>query len=746
MPRNRPPAPRALVLGLLLFLSRPAAQGGPPPAGGVDREAMWPAPAAEDWERPVAITFERSFEDALALARTTHRPILVCVNMDGEIASEHYAGLRYRDPALAPLFEPYICLIASVYRHTPRDYDEAGRRILCPRFGSVTCGEHIAIEPILYERFFEGQRVAPRHIMLELDGSETYDVFYAWDTASVFEAIQTGIAERKVETRPLPSGDRPLVELVQSPSTSDREALERAFADGSKEERQALLDAAQAAGGEPPVELLRLALYGLDAGQAQTARRLLARSSAPAAVDLIGETLSASLAAVEREELIGALERIGIQVERARTLAVVHRGLARASESLDVDGWRAALADGSAPARPALPKAFDELAAQVDYAGAAARARPADGALELALAEAWLGLAVDPKTANVLGSDPRTKSAYARLQLEDARGAAERARALGEGGWRATAVLALSAYYLGEKQAGYKAAETALSEIPPGETRWSAMALVALFAEGRQQAIAAAVREKTDWPASWMTDVHAAYSVIARHPLGSDLHAVAHHDFLQDFGAAGEARRVLDEGLARFPLSPLLHDRLRSEILASEGAARLEAAYAARLPEAAEGVELGWFRSYTALVSAEFQRRARAPEEARAAYQRGIAGFEAFAAARPAERASADHYIALALAGLARIALEADDVELALEQLLASFKRRPEAAANLDGLGISPVGTAQMLRSRCVATGREAEAKAVLAALERLHALDPALLELPAFERGGPQPPRSRRD
>jgi len=53
--------------------------------------------------------------------------------MDGEIASEHYAGIRYRNPDIAALYEPYVCVIASVYRHTPRDYDEQGSLYLLIR-------------------------------------------------------------------------------------------------------------------------------------------------------------------------------------------------------------------------------------------------------------------------------------------------------------------------------------------------------------------------------------------------------------------------------------------------------------------------------------------------------------------------------------------------------------------------------------------------------------------------------------
>ncbi len=155
---------------------------------GVSREQMWPAPTAQDWKKPVLITFQRTWGDALAVSKETGKPILICINMDGEIASEHYAGIRYREPEKAALYEPYVCVMALVYRHSPRDFDQQGHRILCPRFGSVTCGEHITIEPILYEKYFDGQRIAPRHIMVELDEQETYDVFYAFDTDSVSKA------------------------------------------------------------------------------------------------------------------------------------------------------------------------------------------------------------------------------------------------------------------------------------------------------------------------------------------------------------------------------------------------------------------------------------------------------------------------------------------------------------------------------------------------------------------------------
>ena len=128
------PTVLAFVLGLAApaLLAQESLPGGPPPGSpprlpdGMTVEEMWPPPTEEDWAKPVLIEFERTWEDALAVAAETQKPICVCINMDGEIASEHYAGVHYRTPETAQLFDDYVCVIASVYRHTPRDHDENG--------------------------------------------------------------------------------------------------------------------------------------------------------------------------------------------------------------------------------------------------------------------------------------------------------------------------------------------------------------------------------------------------------------------------------------------------------------------------------------------------------------------------------------------------------------------------------------------------------------------------------------------
>jgi hypothetical protein len=721
-----------LHLALVLIpssLALPAAQPPATPQPG-SREAMWWAPTGEDWKKPVLIQWQRTWDDAVALSKETGKPILVCINMDGEIASEHYAGVRYRMPEITKLYEPYVCVIASTYRHTPRDYDEQGRRVLCPRFGCVTCGEHIEIEPILYEKFMDGRRIAPRHIMVELDGKETYDVFYAFDTASVFQAIGDGISKRQGPP-PVVRGDRSLLEKVASPDSNDKAAVESAFLSADPAQRRALLDAALARGKDAPIDLLRLALFGLDPEQSKLARQLLAQSTAPGAVDLIAEALRAPLEAGERDALVAALARLGEASPRARTLAVVHKGLGTRSTAVDVEQWNKAL-DSAAQggATYAAHPDREELEARIESKSAAAQ-QGSDATTQLELAEAKLAHAKDPATQHALANDLRTGRKFARLMFEDAYRSALAAEQFGATGWRVNSAIALAAKELGHDEEAYARAEAAVLGMPPDVQGWHSLAVLELFAHTRQKAISKAVVAKEQWPQRWMTDMHAAYGVLARHPLGTDQHVVDHYDFLHWLGARGQAARVLDHGLTRFAASPLVHERFRGRVLEQKGADGLGAAYDALLAKPNAPADIRWFAGYAALVAAEFQRRAGRADEALMSYERGAAHFEKFIADNPQRRDSADHYVAMAHGGRARVLYEAKDDARALQEVLAAFTRCAASSATLDGLNFSTVDTAKVLLTRLKAEKRDD----LVAQLEgAMRQLDPELLRLPAYE------------
>lgn len=717
----------------LLSLCMPSveAQSMRPTPGA--REAMWPAPTAEDWAKPCLIQWQRNWEDAKAASRETQRPILICVNMDGEIASEHYAGIRYRQPEITELYAPYITVIASVYRHTPRDYDDQGRRIVCPRFGTVTCGEHIAIEPLLYEKYFEGSRISPRHIAVELDGEETYDVFYANDTISVFTTIQKGITEREGELLPRLENQGPIEELVTSHYSADQAAVEAAYAQGSQEQKRKIMKRVVQAGKDAPLDLMRMAVFGLDLEMARLARQGLAAATDVASIDLIAEALKVPMDAAEREALILALERLGAQEPRARTLAVVQRGLASKSEALSVSEWSTALKDTQVSSYQAADRYELEASVKARSSVRQAPKKTAEDFLELA--EASFALAIDPSTTALLGTDVKSQKRFGRVMFSDAKQAALDAERLGAKSWRVDTLIALSAYYQGEYEESYVRAERAVKDLPSGEESWNAMALLALFAQARQVSIQKAQSEEREWPASWLTDVNAAYSVLARHPLGTDLQVVAQYDFLHGLGATSPAGEVLSAGLKRHPASGQLHSRLRKRLLDEQGIDGLESAYERMLVQPDAHPSLPWYAGLGSIVAAEFHRRAAADDRALAAYDRCIQLYELSNESNPDWSDSSNHYIALALAGQAHLLMQREDLQGSLEHILARFEKRPMSAASLDGLNISPAGTAKLLRSVLSRKGDQARLEVLQGALDRLDALDRSLLDLPEFER-----------
>ncbi len=734
------PAPSlvaAVAASMLCFAATGSAQEGVPPPPGLVPEQMWYAPTAADWQKPVAIRWQRTWDDAVRLSQQTKQPILVCVNMDGEIASEHYAGVRYRDPELAKLWEPYVCVIASVYRHNPRDHDDQGLRIPCPRLGNVTCGEHIAMEPIVFEKFLDGKRISPRHIMVELDGKEVFDVFYTWDTQSVFDTLRDGIQKREIQAKPVVKGDRSLREKLESPDSRDREELERLFADTDAEQRRAILQQALATGAIVPIELLRQAAFGLDPELAKQARTGMQKATDIGTIELIADTLKAPLAAEERKALAQSLRRFAGTSSRAQSLAAAHSGLAGSKPALDVERWRTALTG----------QTYAAAATSVDRAATAAASdralaeRPDDPAALLDVAESSLLQALD--TTSAVGRGPgRAVRQQRALLLDDAERALQRAVRAGATGWRPEALAALLAHHGGQSAKAYGHAITAAPQLPAEAESRLAVELLALFAEARQQAIVVAVRQTQDWDPSWMSDVHTTYGLLQKHPLGTDQHSADHYDFLHYFGAP-EVDAVLDRGLERFPLSPRLHERLRARRLEQGGPEALQQDYERRLAQPGAAPALPWFAGYAEMVAAEHHRRAQQDDAATRAYQRAIDRFARYRAATGNQ--DGEHFVAMSHGGIARLRLQAGDRAGTFAALQASFATNPAAAAATDGLGITTMQTAEMLRARCT----EAKDEALLQQLEAaLLALPSESFELPEYERpssgqaGGRRPRR----
>jgi len=712
-----------IVLGIALMTTFGAAQDpsdgrGPanPPRGDA-RQAMWPAPTAEDWAKPVKITFQRTWKDAVAVSKETNKPILVCINMDGEIASEHYAGIRYRDADIAKLYEPYVCVIASVYRHNPRDHDDQGRRIPCPRFGSVTCSEHIWIEPLIFEKFCDGRRVAPRHIAVDLDGKETYDIYYRNDVKSVIDDVRDQVPQDETrKPKVIVRGDRPILERVGSRDISDRKAVEEAYRKGDKKARQSLLDAAMNNGDAEQIDLLRLAIFGLDVNASKSARTALTKVQTADAADLLSDALRVPMDKEERATLIAALKRLGAESPRARWLAGVHEGLEGGSTTVDVKRWLEPQTKGLPGAKPGEYSAG--VASAVEAHARASQDRPKDPAAHLDLAESTLALAM--RAPQVYADNPRLARLVTWQLFEDARQATKAAEALGAKGWRLHTVSALAEYYSGNRELAYEKAEIAIKELPPGHTGWSSMAVITIFAEARWKAIKAAVKKGENLPPEWLRDLNAAYTMLLKHPLGTEKQVLWHYELLSWLGARYRSVRVLQEGLNRFQTSRALHAKLRERVIKFRGPDALEMTYASMVEASENPTRLLPFAGYASVVAGEQNRRARRFKQALTAYERAIVYYERAVKEDARYKPSSDNSIALTFAGMARVAYQLEDDDGALKYILASFTRQPQMAGERDGMGITPGETAQMLLTRLRDKKRYEEAKQLDDALGKI--------------------------
>ena len=715
---------RSLTPLFLLSLLAPAlAQEGVPQPKGLVPEQMWYAPTAKDWAKPVLIRWQRTWQDAVRLSQQTKKPILVCVNMDGEIASEHYAGVRYRDPEVAKLFEPYVCVMASVYRHNPRDYDDKGRRIPCPRLGCVTCGEHIALEPLVYEKFLDGKRISPRHIMVELDGTEVYDVFYTWDLKSVWKSLEDGIKNRKIQAPPIVKGDRSLAERIASPDSEDRESIEKEFAAADPALRQRMLDLGLKAGENVPLELLRQAAYGVDPDLAKKARGGMQQTKDPLAVELIADTLRGPLAPEERKGLVDALDGFSETSTHARTLATAHRGLDSGKSTIDGKKWQSVLVGeaytGAVPTdRAAVASERDAVLAK----------KPNDPVAQLDVAESSLLQALEMQFRSGRGQ-MRLARMQRKLLLEDTERHLTQAIKGGAEGWRPDALQALLHKENGRYRKAHELAAKAMPQLPPDAPGRLSMELLTLFAHGRQFAIQRAVRNKEKWPGEWMTDVHTAYSLLLKHPLGTDANIADHYDFL-NFFRSPDTEVVLEHGLKRFPASAGLHQRLRSQLLRKGGIKLLESDYKKRLGAQDAPKVMPWFAGYASLVAAEQHRKRRNPDAAKASYRQALDHFAAYKTATASTDAA--HYEAMAHGGMARLALDKGDLDLTFSELQQVFDICPTAASAVDGLSITAMQTAEMLRGRALDEQNQDLLERLAAALKKL---PPEAFTLPEYEQ-----------
>lgn len=663
-----------------------------------------PAPAAAG---PAQVQWQRSLADALALQQATGKPLLLCVNTEGEMFNDRFAGTVYHDAKFLADTDGYICLIASPERHNDVDHDVDGRRRECPRFPGVTCGEHIALEPLLFERFFHGQRAAPRHVGVAKDGSVLFDRFLDGSMQTAIDAIAAH--KGAAEATPLPST---VAGLLQRRDAAARRALEQLYVEAQRASRLVMLAAAGASDCEP-FELLRLGLRSSDEALFTAAATALATTATAATRSNVEDALARLEPGALRSALLQRLADLGKNDRGCRRCAAWLAAVTAGQQLLQQEPWRTA-STGSVPAAAAPDR--DAIESRVDAAERACKQKPDDVDARLELASANLALA----ECFASGNNSLTEAVFA-----DAGRAAARAEQLMRDDARkaeAQAVQAVVCWQQGDRsKAAAHAAQalqlaTARGANGDGTAELLAKAL-RVEAQGECAAVYAIAEDAEDPGADHVRAAVAALTVLSQHPYGSEQDRLDLGKLLAFVGARREARQALLLALRRHPGSAALHELLRIRIIQDLGGDALLARYRDLVADADDQATMQWFAGYAAIVVAELHVKDGRKPQAETAYSASIDGFAAAVAANDTFADSANHFAVLAHAGRGLLRHERQDADGAVADFTAAVALRPASLNELDGLGRKPIAMLRRVQQELRGAG-----KVELA--DRLQALD----------------------
>jgi hypothetical protein len=646
--------------------------------------AQAPAAAPQD---PPRIEWQRTLADAIAAQEASGLPLLVVVNMDGEVFNERFAKSTYKDAAFIASTKGWICVIASPDRHTDKDYDADGNRIECPRFGGCTCSEHINIEPELYRRYFNGTRNAPRHVGVGKDGAILFDRFLDQSMQTAIDAIAKGGGD--ASRQPGPSSD--LATLFGRRDALARRTLEAMWKRGDAAARAKLMEAAADATNEP-YDLLRAGLRDEDADVAAKAALALAKRGGKDALIDLEDALARQPSGPVHDALVARVVELAKSDDAAKRLAA--HLTAPAVPSRIAAPWSNAWAaprydDGD---RAAVEK-------ELDRCEAALKQKADDDETRLALAVAQAAL------ADILARDGEKGPEF---WFADAIASARKVKAK-DLQPEAQAVIAYAAYMTGESQACGTALALAQSAVQSART--PAAPLAARFLDVAIAGTTTKVFGDTGASAAraWRAEID---RVVAMLDLMADRKAVREGalltgaSLLEYGGLRAQARARLADAVARFPGSPKAHERWRNRLLVDVGCAGMRKAYADFAAQAANKPEAEWFAGYAAIVAGEQETREKRAPQAISAYSEAVERLQRSAAGNADFADSANGLAVLALAGRAELLTEGGKLDDAAADLLRAWELRPGSFDDADGLQRKPRGVASRVAQALTAAGK----------------------------------------
>jgi hypothetical protein len=646
-----------------------------------------PQDAPEPAARATTVAWQRSLADALAVQQATGLPLLIAVNMDGEVFNDRFASTTYVDPKFVELTRGYVCVVASPDRHTERDHDALGRRIECPRFPGCTCSEHIQIEPELFARYFGGNRNAPRHVGVSRDGKILFDRFLDASMQTAIDAIAKHRGTPKADAA-VPTG---LDALFARWDAASRRSLEQRYLAADAATRRAMMAMAPKASNEP-FELLRIALRDDDDTTCATAAAALAKLATKDAQAEIEQALARVDDATVRAALVAKLAEIGRDDPAAARLAV---HLTPAKEPTPVPApwsgsWRTpAFTDGDRTS----------IEAELDRCEAFLRTTPNDDTMRLSLAIAQAAFADVLIAEGGRGID---------FWFEDSRRNATRvqnAQLQNE----AHALLAHVAYMTNDAETA--ARSTALAQVPvPGARQpdpWLASRLLELSLLSTVNGVYAdAAGAKQRILRTEIDRVEAALDLLQQHGGQKESPSLAAIGLLEFAGLRHAARGRLAQLVAAQRTSAAVHERWRNRLLADLGPEAMRRHYARFVETATDKPTAEWFAGYAALVAAEQHMRDQRPDVALSAYTEAVDRFARCVTDDESMTDSAHHFGVLALAGRAHLRFATGDADGAVADLLRAAELRPASLDETDGLLRKPRAIAGRVARELTAQGK----------------------------------------
>jgi hypothetical protein len=146
-------------------------------------------------EEKAQIDWVADWDQAFELARKAGKPVMVCINSkDGEAANERAAQGIYRDSWFVALSRKFVMIVVSTRSHA-----EQG---LCPRFGKVTCAQHLDCWKMLRANY--GDRfllpgttdamISPQHAWFKPDGTLLQRKEYELSKEELLKRMRSALA------------------------------------------------------------------------------------------------------------------------------------------------------------------------------------------------------------------------------------------------------------------------------------------------------------------------------------------------------------------------------------------------------------------------------------------------------------------------------------------------------------------------------------------------------------------------